>query len=256
MRPPIIVTGMGRSGTSVTGELLGTHPDTEVRYERSCQVLQKLRMPIRGSLDSAQIDRLREPLREWYGDGQIIVDKNPRWSYRLGALRAIVPEARVVYLIRDGRDVACSVWSGHQKAKKDFTEWARTRPWKHMAEKLEQLPRRAAYAHVWQSAVRCDLMAATGWVGFYPLRYEDLLAGPDAARQLFAWLGLQVTPQVEAFLPNLDSDVSVHLNHFSAPLFVGDHPQRVGRWRNEFTEEERAGLTAATCELLDELGYR
>src|SRR5204863_6522493 len=44
--------------------------------------------------------------------GSVLVEKNPRGSLRVPFLRALFPGARFVHIVRDGRDVACSLVPG------------------------------------------------------------------------------------------------------------------------------------------------
>lgn len=257
--PPIIVTGLGRSGTSITGQVFGAHPRCDLRHEKSGPHLASLGVPDRGPLTPEEIEKAREPLRRWYAtEGQrVIVDKDPRWTYRIDVLREIMPEARVLYMIRDGRDVACSVVSALKKKRKAWAEWLDEPVKREFADVLRELPPRAAVVYLWQAVLRKDLADSAGWANFRAVRYERFITdGGARARKLRDWLGLPMDrPAFDAFLAKLSDDVSVHVSPLSAGNFVADHTHRNGRWKNEFTEEERAALPEASCGLLEALGY-
>ena len=56
---------------------------------------------------------IREGIREWATNeargASMFVEKSPRNILRVPYVRAIFPEARIVHIVRDGRDVACSM---------------------------------------------------------------------------------------------------------------------------------------------------
>jgi hypothetical protein len=62
----------------------------------------------------------------------MVVEKSPRNALRIPFLRAVFPEARFVVIVRDGRDVACSLMPGI-----GGTEWRHLKPpdWKELFER-------------------------------------------------------------------------------------------------------------------------
>lgn len=260
--PPIVVTGLGRSGTTITGELLARHSDVELRFEQSGSRVAAAGPADRGELGPQQIERLRKPMRRWYTPKgrKHVLDKDPRWVFRLRALHEICPEARVLYMLRDGRDVACSAVAGLKKKGRAFRDWVtKNRALAPSYPKMLELPHRAAVVALWHNVVRADLqyaLSSSGWDRFHIVRYEELIGDDgETARELFDWLKLPMQPNVEAFLPYLSDDVSVHVSKQSAGLFVKNHTHRIGRWENEFTEEDRAALPRETLDFLASLGY-
>ena len=76
--------------------------------------------------------------------------------------------------------------------------------------------------------------------GAYTVWYEELLTDTGrVVNDLLHFLDLPWASAVEEFLPNVDSDVSVHMSHNSAALFEPNHTRRIGRWHDELTEEDR-----------------
>jgi len=145
--------------------------------------------PYYQALDQAQFDkvvrefvtaRLMErkpgPAVRWIGD------KTPRYTHDLMSLRRIFPDARIINIVRDPRDVAMS--------------------------RLQFSRRAGAGARLQDAAARAETMRpfTTDWVAsvepigrfveahpgiLHNLRYEDLLADPHAeAERLFDFLGV------------------------------------------------------------------
>jgi tetratricopeptide (TPR) repeat protein len=125
-RRPIFVVGMPRSGTTLTEQILASHPSVfgagelkEIfriarelagRSERPSDLVKALR-----SLDPAETrslaDRYLAHLDELDRSADFVVDKMPGNSFQLGLIATLFPEARIIVCRRDPRDVAVSCWS-------------------------------------------------------------------------------------------------------------------------------------------------
>lgn len=117
-------------------------------------------------------DRVR-----WVGD------KTPRYTHQLDALHRIFPQARIIHMVRDPRDVAVSRL-GHN-ARMGFTDALK-------AGSLRQRVESEAAAKGWLEAVqRVDDFAAAHPGLVHELRYRDLHG--DTMREmtrLFGFLGV------------------------------------------------------------------
>lgn len=118
----MFVLGCGRSGTTVTGDLLGAHPDVaylmEPRLLWAIDPLTDARYPGAGrialgagDLTPAAADALRAAFEEAVrATGRTrLVEKTPINAFRIGYLDALWPTASFVHVIRDGRAVAASI---------------------------------------------------------------------------------------------------------------------------------------------------
>lgn len=120
---PIIILGAARSGTTLLAEhLLGEHPEVVYwgepsfvwRYKNASQQTDVLSADeatpeIKSYIRTQFENRLRE------GDGSRFMEKTPANCLRMPFVLEVLPDARVVHLIRDGRDVALSAsreWQG------------------------------------------------------------------------------------------------------------------------------------------------
>jgi hypothetical protein len=177
-------------------------------------------------------------------------DKTPAHALVIPELVAVLPEARIIHVIRDGRDVAASLrqrWfsPGHDIGiQAEFWGW-------HVRAARHDGPAHAPYLEV---------------------RFEDLVREPRRTLE-----------EVCAFV-HLPFDEQMLRSHERAPQRLAEHrerrardgslvvshearfdqqrrtttppdPQRIGTWRDELTPEDAAGFLAAEGALLAELGY-
>lgn len=170
------------------------------------------------------------------------VEQTPELAHAVRAIPLAYPEARIVHIVRDGRDVACSLlekpWLRPAQAATDdagVPYGAYPRFWVEPHRRAEfgcaSDARRAAW--VWRSYVTA---ARTSGVRLVELRYEELAADPAAA--------------AAALAPALDAPVG--------PL--GDalarvHRGSVGRYRTDLSPEQLADVEDEAGTLLRELGY-
>jgi hypothetical protein len=250
------IIGCARSGTSILGELIGAHPEVSYIFEAH-RVWEQAGFGVNGShrLTAAQATpEITTAIRRWFEAGQgqaaLIVEKNPRNSLRVPFLRAVFPEAKLVHLVRDGRDVACSMTPGC-----GGSEWGHLKPpsWQTLFTAY-QGPLRCALA--WKEVLEIALEDLTH-VPHLQIRYEDLVAHPRlVSRRLLAYMALPSHPAVEAFCGRIQnpSNGSYHARH-QVTWFRPDHRIRVGRWRENLSPDEQRRLTTLLSPLLTRLGY-
>ena len=123
---PIFVLGMPRSGTSLVEQILASHPDCHGAGEindlaSACEtVLGTSLQQLAGFPDrlvDASDDMLREMgeqylsrIRKLAPEARCITDKLPHNFLRIGLIRAILPEARVIHCTRDPMDTCLSIY--------------------------------------------------------------------------------------------------------------------------------------------------
>lgn len=151
-------------------------------------------------------------------------ERSPGHAKAVDVIREVYPDARLIHIIRDGRDVARSL------AARDWgpaTVGEAAREWR---ESIEQA-RAAAPAE-----------------RYLEVRYEELLADPEAGIvALYAWLGL----------PADDEDVRRALAASRWVLNEDPKDPRAahGKWRDHFTAADLAAFEAEAGRLLAQLGY-
>jgi len=209
--PPIVVLGIGGSGTRLVAEMLieaGVFLGTRRNRAADAQVIgQFLRRSASRYLDESRwIETLsRDPearlpgaperslvdefkaalaihLEEIPSPGMAWGWKNPRTVYVLPALHSVVRGARVVQLVRDGRDIA---YSRNQNQLEVYGE--------RLVGDLADYPGPVRSAALWS---RVNLAAYAcgrrlGGDAHLVVRYEELCERPAAeARRLLAGVGL------------------------------------------------------------------
>jgi hypothetical protein len=170
------------------------------------------------------------------------VEQTPEMAYLLEAAGVAYPKARFVHIVRDGRDVVCSLlekdWlkpahDGRDDAGVPYGAYARF--WVEPERRAEfegvSDARRAAWA--WRRYVAAARKPSTDVL---ELRYEDLARDPSGSAGVLA-------------------------SHLAAPRSELEralgraHAGSVGRYRNELSPEQLSDFRAEAGELLRELGY-
>jgi hypothetical protein len=161
-------------------------------------------------------------------------DKTPHYVFILDQLRELWPDLRVIHVIRDGRDVACS----HLALAADGRRWV--------------APTAAAAGAWWQSAVARGRAAGEELGERYTeVRYEQLVRRPQ---QTIAWLC--------EFL-GIARDTTVVDYHGRVRLTQSDEFSRVRQpldphardWRRELTDGDVAAFEAVAGKQLADCGY-
>lgn len=216
---PIFVTGLGRSGTTILGMLLSVHP--EVGYLNEPKAMWHLidpRQDINGNYGGASPQYrlgaedvtpvMRERAQRLFAryaasvGASRVVDKYPELIFRVPYVRAIFPDARFIFIHRNGNDACQSIaaWSrrlGRQTAKGLEDWWGRNDfKWHTLWHELVAADpvyadlatlSPAALDHVNRAAVEWIVTMQEGLAQYrrhgdaiVRLRYEDLLTAPQA----------------------------------------------------------------------------
>ncbi len=251
-----LVMGCARSGTSILGELIAAHP--EVRYKHEAHaVWDKAGL---GENDSHRLTQqhatpeikrvIRKKFAEEQGQSTLFAEKCPRSVLRVPFIREVFPEAKLIHLVRDGRDVACSMLPGI-----GGNEWRHLKPpsWQQLMHTEQGIMRCAcAWKSIMEIAAR-DLANTPHFI----LRYEDLVRNPEPkARELFEFLELPLTPEVAAFCANIQNETanSYHAQK-QVKWFREDHEVRIGRWRENLSPEDAVLVEELLRPLLAQFEY-
>lgn len=231
---PIFLVGFFRSGTTLTQEVLGAHPDIFVADETDfVWAMQRELQQMDGSADSIPdklrkldlpgILRLRESywkrVRDRFGDSigpRRLVDKFTLNTIDVGLINCIFPDAKVVFVMRDPRDVCVSCF---MQLMVPTPATAHLLSWQGTAE---------FYARVmdWWMHIRQRMT-----LDFIEFRYEDAVAQFEPTyRQVFDFLGLTWDPGVANFHEHAQKKhiASPSRNQVAQPLYSSS----VARWRH------------------------
>jgi hypothetical protein len=170
------------------------------------------------------------------------IEQTPETAFVLGAVLQAYPEAQAVHIVRDGRDVVCSLlergWLSAGRGGRDDTHatyGAHVRFWVEPDRADEFVDASDAKRAAW--AWRRYVTAARGEdERRLEVRYEDLSADPRGTAGRLARA--------------LDLDADALANALSRA-----HDRSVGRWRRDLTAEQLAEVEQEAGALLRELGY-
>lgn len=114
--PPVFIVGCGHSGTTLLLAILDTHPRIYgIPYESNCVKAGRDR---RFRKAQKKFNRLTITAgkRRW-------VEKTPLHIKRIGAILNFAPDARIILIIRDGRDVAYSIKKRTGSLERGIKRW-------------------------------------------------------------------------------------------------------------------------------------
>ena len=161
----------------------------------------------------------------------------------LGAALRAYPQGKAVHMVRDGRDVVCSLlekgWLRAERGGADdvgspYGEQARSWVEPERVPEFQAASEATRAAWAWRrylTAARAGAPEAT-----IEVRYEDLAVDPDGTAARVA------------------EHIGVDAPELAGPL-RDVHSESVGRWRRDLTDEQVADVEAQAGSLLRELGY-
>ena len=278
MSPYVFVVGCPRSGTTLLRRMLDAHP--QIAITRETHWIPDIARDVRcvgadGRVTAALPDMLhahpkfrtfgveRDELRaladgapsypalvaslfERYGAARakpLVGDKTPGYVRELPLLHRLFPRARVVHLIRDGRDVALSVLGWERKAEqfeRRFAIWA------------ESPLVTAALWWRWHVLLGRHDGRALPVGSYYELRYEALVADPEReCRGLMRFLDVEYDDAMLRFHEGKTrTEPGLSAKRAWLPPTRG-----LREWRREMPPEDIEAFEAAAGDALDELGY-
>jgi len=254
---PIIVGGCDRSGTTLLRAAIDSHPLIAAGPESWVFVYR--REPgwlaseygfeeafVRELMDTspslaAFADDFFEAYRKRCG-AAVWCEKSPRNVLRFPWILERFPKARIVHIIRDGRDVACSL-RHHPK---------RIRVGDRYVPSNINRPIRSCIDH-WTKYVRAGL-AHRGDERYTEVRYEDLVSDYEGTmRRLCEHCRVEWSDEVlrREEIQSKRSDMEIVNPEVRTPLYHSS----LGRWRRDLSEEEQALVMKRAGGLLGTLGY-
>jgi hypothetical protein len=260
---PIFIGGVGRSGTTLLRVMLDAHPNI------SCGPELKI-LPFIGQLHKvllgpwapsmcyyqnapADVSRHCRRLIESFVETFRRVSGKPRWAEKtpdnvlhMVSLGAIFPDAQFLHVIRDGRDVACSLvtmhWINPVTGQKAWHTQSITNAARYWRQVVEAAHRQAAHPSLAGRVLE--------------VRYERLVTEPERTlREVLEFLQEPWHDEV------LHHDLQAQ-SHQPDPEESNTRQARgavyrtsLGRWQREMTELDRAAFQREAGGLLEELGY-
>jgi hypothetical protein len=268
MTPPLIVLGVGRSGTTLLRVMLDRNTKLAIPDESFFMLPLARRHRGRVKADAFFADLRRLPrLREWglepddvrprlrdgMTTGEAIAaifetyaekagkprwgDKTPLYMQHLPLLERLFPDALWLHLVRDGRDAALSFlalgpgFSGTTWAQPHTVGQFAAR-WKVEIETARELGRRAGDR-------------------YFELSYEDLVSEPDPQlRRICEFASLPWEPEMLAYAGSVDvSKLPEHQRLAQPPT------PNVRNWREEMPATDARAFEDVAGDVLRDSGY-
>ncbi len=254
---PIIVGGCDRSGTTLLRATLDSHPEIAAGPESWVFVYKVkpdwlaeeygfepsfVRDLMRDSKSLAQfIDRFMDAyrIRE---NRPIWCEKSPRNILRLDWIWQRFPKARVIHIVRDGRDVACSL-RHHPKRKRVGDEYVPTNINRPISQCINQ----------WKRYVEAGI-AHRGDERYMEVRYEDLIADYESTtKRICAHCRVDWSPEIldRESRQQQRKDMEIVNPEVRQPLYGS----AVARWKRDLSEDEQALCLERVGHLLEAFGY-
>jgi hypothetical protein len=180
----------------------------------------------------------------------LVLIKEPNGSHAAELLMSLLPRSRMIFLVRDGRDVIDSLLDARAAEG-----WVGA-PNMDLAKPAERLDYVRRQARLWLNSITAvqSAYASHPQELRWTLRYEDLLSRPlEILRPLADWLGIT--------RDDADLRESIEANSFEAiPRRMRGRgtPRRAatpGLWRENMSSSEQEGMLAIIGPKLAELGY-
>lgn len=247
--------GCARSGTSILGELLAQHPAVNYLGEQNQHLWHKWYQRDHHRLygDDATSE-IKTALRDHFEGlpGDLVVDKCPPNSLRVPFLAAVFPGAIFIHIIRDGRDVACSLMPGI-----GGESWNHLKPpaWRALMMDCQGIER---CARLWQMVVETTLDDLKQIKPrHFTINYEDLVRQPALVLNALQYhLRLPFSPEMVRFSEKIQDETAGSYHAQGQDTWYRDnHSRRVGRWKENLTEGQQKLVNRILKHTLIKLGY-
>jgi hypothetical protein len=270
-KPPLFLLGSQRSGTTMLRLMLNNHPSLAIPHESAFITIYFKKLAEYGDLtDRKNAARLlddvsRHPLVR---RGKLIIDPHaildrpirtyrdfvdaifqayaqalgkPRWGDKtpfytpdIDVIRGIFPDAKILHLVRDGRDVVLS-----QKS----IEW--------MSNNLPKL----ALDWQWKTTI-AHKVGAVLKDDFLEIRYEDLVLKPEETlRKICKFIDELYDPAMLHYSDNAKDVVPAESLKWHRNSIRPPDPSQLFKWRAQLSKAERIIFEQLAGEALDLFGY-
>jgi hypothetical protein len=286
-RPPVpFIVGVGRSGTTMLRLMLDAHPELTIPPET--HFVPELIDAIEAGASPEQAVSGMTAVRQWgdlHTEPEEVLErwrrldpfeagpalrafyeifperqgksrygeKTPAYVKNMLKIESVLPEARFIHVIRDGRDVALSRWK-RTLGDKDPAPASRV-------------------AETWARRIRRAQRHGRKLSHYMELRYEDLVTDTEPnLRRICDYLELEWDPAILRYYEHAAERMAEMARDLPAtagkPTRPGEErmkahamtqkppdPSAMYRWKEKMKPEDVAAFDAAAGDLLAELGY-
>lgn len=250
-RPPVFVGGEGRSGTTLLRVMLDAHPAISCgpeshfltdpafqEFHRHFKRTWHRRAESYGYGASDVDDLFRDFARNWFEtymrrQGKTRwADKTPQTIRVLPYLWELFPEARFVHMIRDGRDVACSII-----------------PQRWGPNNVKDAAKR------WVSCIENGVRHRADTARYLEVRYEHLVEHSERElRRICAFIGEAFDPAMLTY-HETDHDLSPRTESSAHQVEKPLYTSAIGRWKRDMTPSDVRKFERIAGPTLQMLGY-
>ncbi len=270
-KPPVFLLGSQRSGTTMLRLMLNNHPSFAIPHESAFITIYYRKLQKYGDL--GQVDNARRlledvsrhplvkrgklvtdpdailsyPIRDYSGFVDAIFrayadslgkarwgDKTPFYTPDIDILRLVFPDAKIIHLVRDGRDVVVS-----QKS----IEWMSS----NLPKLIQDWRWKTTIAHKVGAVLKDD---------YLEIRYEDLVRHPEEnLRRICNFLDEPYDPTMLEYSDSAtgvvpEESLKWHRNSIRPP-----DPSQLDKWKTQLSKAERTIFEQLAGDTLDLFGY-
>ncbi|MCO4781199.1 MAG: sulfotransferase [Candidatus Cloacimonetes bacterium] len=255
----IFIGGSGRSGTTLLRVILDSHPNIYCGPElKVTPLIAQLHLDLQASspalkayqLSNQDLQHLCQQMlltltqRALQSSSkQRLAEKTPTNGRFFQQIHYLFPQSPLVQVIRDGRDVVCSL------LKMDWVDPSTNQP----LDYTRDFQKACLY---WKDEVLSSRLVQkipSSQGRYIEIKYEDIVATPESTlKNLFEFIEEPWDPIVLNF-----SEIKRDLNSESSANQVNKklYSSSVSRWKNEFTPDMKAKFKEIAGDLLIELNY-
>lgn len=271
-RQPFFILGVQRSGTTMLRLMLNNHPRLAVPHESKFILTFQPVLPKYGELTRREnVARLLDDIAEHpavkagalivskdlilqqpinsYADLVDVImrskaealgkarwgDKTPFYTPSIDILWHLFPQAKIVHLVRDGRDVLLS----HQKVS-----WL-----------SNSLPKIAADWR-WMATICHKVGSVRGPEWFLEVKYEDLVRQPEATlRRICAFLDEDFAPDMLEYHHTARQEVPSESLRWHQSSVESPNPSKLFQWKTQLSRADRVIFEQVAGDTLALFGY-
>lgn len=256
-RPIIVIGGAERSGTTLLRAAVDSHPDVAIgpeawvfvyrlkleflasEYDIPVTTLQRLRLDSRSL--TTFVDGFAGLVCDHEG-ASVWGEKSPQNVERIAWIFRHFPNTRFIHIVRDGRDVACSLRTHPQRVRigSAYHETNVDRP-------IDEC------IATWARAVRAGMKHRAD-PRYLEVRYEDLVSDYESAtRRVVEHCGLDWRPDLldRERIQSGRPDTEIVNPEVRGPLYTS----ALARWRTDLSDDVLVLIEDQYGSLLEEMGY-
>jgi hypothetical protein len=282
-QPPAIIIGAGRSGTNMLRDVLvqipgfGTWPCDEINYiwrhgnrgYATDEFTRAMATPSVKKFIRSKFEQLSTSFNL-----STVVEKTCANSLRCGFVAEVLPEARFVHIVRDGRDVAVSA-AQRWKAPLDIGYIAKKAKYvpigdlpyyatKYLGNRIYRLTRGGKRLSTWgpkftgmQEALAnhsLPVACAVQWQACVSRTLADLAEIPASQHFTLTYESFTNAPQKTVL--EIAEFLKVDMSPEQAKRYTSAVSDRsIGNWKKKLSAEDMSAVQDLTGALLSQLGY-